>query len=77
MANLFKPLITKTDPATGEKVKVKTKNGMVVTVTKIELNIGSRFPKTKNTAQQMLAEIVKKVSHVKSGLAHSAVLSGG
>jgi len=35
-------------------------------------NIGFHSLKTKTTAQRMLAEILKQVSHVKSGLAHSA-----
>ena len=72
MANLFKPLVTKTDPETGEKIKVKTKKwyGRY----RDENGDEHRIPlsENKNTAQQMLAELVKQVSRVKSGLAHSA-----
>jgi len=72
MANLFKPPVTKTDPETGKKVKVKTKKwyGRY----RDENGTEHRIPlsENKNTAQQMLAEILKHVSQVKSGLAHSA-----
>jgi integrase len=72
MANLFKPPVTKTNPETGEKIKGKTKKwyGRY----RDENGIEHRIPlsENKNTAQQMLAEIVKQISRVKSGLAHSA-----
>lgn len=72
MANLFKPLVTKSDPETGKKVKTKTKKwyGRY----RDENGTEHRVPlsENKNTAQQMLAELVKQVSRVKSGLAHSA-----
>lgn len=72
MANLFKPEVMKTDLKTGEKIKTKTKKwyGRY----RDENGTEHRVPlsENKNTAQQMLAEIVKQVSRVKSGLAHSA-----
>ena len=72
MANLFKQYITKTDPQTGEKIKIKSKKwyGRY----RDENGTEHRKPLSENkiTAQQMLAEIVKQVSRLKSGLAHSA-----
>ena len=74
MANIFKPLITKTDSETGKKTKVKTKKwyGRY----RDENGTEHRIPlsENKNSAQQMLAEIVKQISRVKSGLTHSAEL---
>jgi len=72
MANLFKPPVTKIDPETGKKIKVKTKKwyGRY----RDENGTEHRVPLSENktTAQRMLAEILKQVSHVKSGLAHPA-----
>ena len=72
MASLYKPLITKTDPDTGKKVKAKTKKwyGRY----RDENGTERRVPlsENKSTAQQKLAEIVKQVSQAKSGLAHTA-----
>ena len=72
MANLFKPPVTKIDPETGKKIKVKTKKwyGRY----RDEHGTEHRVPLSENktTAQRMLAEILKQVSHVKSGLAHPA-----
>jgi len=72
MATLFKPETTKTDPKTGKKVKAKTKKwyGRY----RDENGTERRIPLSENktTAQQMLAEKVKYVERVKSGLIHTA-----
>ena len=72
MANHFKPLVTKNDPESGKKIRVKTKKwyGRY----RDENGAEHRIPLSENktTAQRMLAEILKQVAHVKSGLAHSA-----
>jgi len=74
MANLFKPLVTKTDPETGDKIKVKTKKWYGRYRDENGTEHRKPLSENKTTAQQMLAEIVKQVSRIKSGLVHSAEL---
>lgn len=72
MANIFKPTFTKTDPQTGEKVKKKAKKwyGRYRDAEGTEQRIP--LSENKTVAQQMLAEIVKRVIHAKGGILHPA-----
>jgi len=72
MANLFKQTVTKTDPATGKKIKGKTKKwwGRYRDADGVDRRVP--LSENKNIAQQMLAELVKQASLIKSGLVHSA-----
>lgn len=68
MANLYKPEVTKIDPQTKQKIKTKTKKwyGRY----RDENGIEHRIPlaENKNTAQQMLAELLLQVERIKCGL---------
>ncbi|MDR1926010.1 MAG: phage integrase N-terminal SAM-like domain-containing protein, partial [Planctomycetaceae bacterium] len=72
MANIYKPVVIKIDKNTGEKIKSKTKKwyGRYRDENRVERRVP--LSENKTVALQMLADIVKRIEQIKSGLVYSA-----